>query len=156
MEEERKKSIYRSRAPSRGLLLSVDDALEPFMSVIQVFINRFWLLLTGYLLDYFGANYSEYATAEKASTLAGSLDPATRIFYRTPELPVYKRRRPARSVRRQNFLKNKHVLCYGLDCINFTTFYEVQRWVSSCNSCVTRGLICEYAKEGRFRGPNKP
>ena len=26
----------------------------------------------------------------------------------------------------------------------------------SCKRCVTRGLICEYAKEGRVRGPNKP
>lgn len=26
----------------------------------------------------------------------------------------------------------------------------------SCKRCATRGLICEYAKEGRVRGPNKP
>ncbi|KJA15393.1 hypothetical protein HYPSUDRAFT_370540 [Hypholoma sublateritium FD-334 SS-4] len=26
----------------------------------------------------------------------------------------------------------------------------------SCKRCITRGLACEYAKEGRVRGPNKP
>lgn len=26
----------------------------------------------------------------------------------------------------------------------------------SCKRCITRGLVCEYAKEGRVRGPNKP
>src|SRR5262249_37472473 len=26
----------------------------------------------------------------------------------------------------------------------------------TCNRCLTRGLICEYSKEGRLRGPNRP
>ncbi|KAJ3731372.1 hypothetical protein DFJ43DRAFT_1187523 [Lentinula guzmanii] len=26
----------------------------------------------------------------------------------------------------------------------------------SCKRCLNRGLVCEYAKEGRVRGPNKP
>lgn len=26
----------------------------------------------------------------------------------------------------------------------------------SCKRCISRGLVCEYAKEGRVRGPNKP
>ncbi|KIK64071.1 hypothetical protein GYMLUDRAFT_83444 [Collybiopsis luxurians FD-317 M1] len=69
-------------------------------------------------------------------TLAGSLDPATGVFYRTPEHP---RLRTAQACEKCRTRKAK---CSGEH--------------PSCKRCLTRGLICEYAKEGRVRGPNKP
>ncbi|KAF8897996.1 hypothetical protein CPB84DRAFT_1825504 [Gymnopilus junonius] len=69
-------------------------------------------------------------------TFAGSLDPATGIFYRTPEHP---RLRTAQACEKCRTRKAK---CSGEH--------------PSCKRCITRGLACEYAKEGRVRGPNKP
>ncbi|KIL65272.1 hypothetical protein M378DRAFT_10904 [Amanita muscaria Koide BX008] len=68
-------------------------------------------------------------------TLAGSLDPSTGIFYRTPEHP---RLRTAQACEKCRTRKAK---CSGEH--------------PTCKRCQTRGLICEYAKEGRVRGPNK-
>ncbi|KAJ7595328.1 hypothetical protein C8J56DRAFT_883551 [Mycena floridula] len=68
-------------------------------------------------------------------TLAGSLDPNTGIFYRTPEHP---RLRTAQACEKCRTRKAK---CSGEH--------------PSCKRCINRGLICEYAKEGRVRGPNK-
>ncbi|KAF5346405.1 hypothetical protein D9758_012757 [Tetrapyrgos nigripes] len=70
------------------------------------------------------------------SPLAGSLDPSTGIFYRTPEHP---RLRTAQACEKCRTRKAK---CSGEH--------------PSCKRCLTRGLICQYAKEGRVRGPNKP
>ncbi|KAF9473529.1 hypothetical protein BDN70DRAFT_997584 [Pholiota conissans] len=75
-------------------------------------------------------------SANHRLTLAGSLDPATGIFYRTPEHP---RLRTAQACEKCRTRKAK---CSGEH--------------PSCKRCITRGLICEYAKEGRVRGPNKP
>ncbi|KAJ7038357.1 hypothetical protein C8F04DRAFT_1255941 [Mycena alexandri] len=69
-------------------------------------------------------------------TLAGSLDPTTGIFYRTPEHP---RLRTAQACEKCRTRKAK---CSGDH--------------PACARCVARGLQCEYAKEGRVRGPNKP
>ncbi|KAJ7347900.1 hypothetical protein DFH08DRAFT_1001225 [Mycena albidolilacea] len=69
-------------------------------------------------------------------TLAGSLDPTTGIFYRTPEHP---RLRTAQACEKCRARKAK---CSGDH--------------PSCARCLARGLPCEYAKEGRTRGPNKP
>ncbi|KAF8632374.1 hypothetical protein AX15_001908 [Amanita polypyramis BW_CC] len=69
-------------------------------------------------------------------TLAGSLDPTTGIFYRTPEHP---RLRTAQACEKCRTRKAK---CSGEH--------------PSCKRCQNRGLVCEYAKEGRVRGPNKP
>ncbi|KAJ3974843.1 hypothetical protein EV361DRAFT_946675 [Lentinula raphanica] len=69
-------------------------------------------------------------------TLAGSLDPSTGVFYRTPEHP---RLRTAQACEKCRTRKAK---CSGEH--------------PSCKRCLNRGLVCEYAKEGRVRGPNKP
>ncbi|KAG5642127.1 hypothetical protein DXG03_003577 [Asterophora parasitica] len=69
-------------------------------------------------------------------TLAGTLDPATNIFYRSPEHP---RLRTAQACEKCRTRKAK---CSGEH--------------PTCKRCITRGLVCEYAKEGRVRGPNKP
>ncbi|KAJ7262842.1 hypothetical protein C8J57DRAFT_1719101 [Mycena rebaudengoi] len=69
-------------------------------------------------------------------TLAGSLDPATGIFYRTPEHP---RLRTAQACEKCRTRKAK---CSGEH--------------PACARCLARGLVCEYAREGRVRGPNKP
>ncbi|KAF4566161.1 hypothetical protein EYR40_002025 [Pleurotus pulmonarius] len=68
-------------------------------------------------------------------TLAGSLDPTTGIFYRTPEHP---RLRTAQACEKCRTRKAK---CSGEH--------------PACQRCITRGLVCEYAKEGRVRGPNR-
>ncbi|KAK7050328.1 hypothetical protein R3P38DRAFT_3173545 [Favolaschia claudopus] len=68
-------------------------------------------------------------------TLAGSLDPTTGIFYRTPEHP---RLRTAQACEKCRSRKAK---CSGDH--------------PSCARCVSRGLVCEYAKEGRLRGNDK-
>ncbi|KAF7324983.1 hypothetical protein MKEN_00540700 [Mycena kentingensis (nom. inval.)] len=68
--------------------------------------------------------------------LTGSLDVATGIFYRTPEHP---RLRTAQACEKCRTRKAK---CSGEH--------------PSCARCLARGLSCEYAKEGRVRGPNKP
>ncbi|CAK5274373.1 unnamed protein product [Mycena citricolor] len=67
--------------------------------------------------------------------LAGSLDPTTGIFYRTPEHP---RLRTAQACEKCRTRKAK---CSGDH--------------PSCARCLARGLTCEYAKEGRIRGLNK-
>ncbi|KAJ7763138.1 hypothetical protein DFH07DRAFT_956510 [Mycena maculata] len=67
--------------------------------------------------------------------LAGSLDPTTGIFYRTPEHP---RLRTAQACEKCRTRKAK---CSGEH--------------PSCARCLARGLVCEYAKEGRVRGPNR-
>ncbi|KAJ7474800.1 hypothetical protein FB451DRAFT_1397674 [Mycena latifolia] len=64
-------------------------------------------------------------------TLAGSLDLTTGIFYRTPEHP---RLRTAQACDKCRTRKAK-VLLRGPPLL--------------------RGLVCEYAKEGRVRGPNR-
>ncbi|KAJ7262821.1 hypothetical protein C8J57DRAFT_1719095 [Mycena rebaudengoi] len=69
-------------------------------------------------------------------TLAGSLDPATGIFYRTPEHP---RLRTAQACEKCRTRKAK---CSGEH--------------PACARCLARGLVYEYAREGRVRGPNKP
>ncbi|KAF8823178.1 hypothetical protein HHX47_DHR10000069 [Lentinula edodes] len=69
-------------------------------------------------------------------TLAGSLDPSTGVFYRMPEHP---RLRTAQACEKCRTRKAK---CSGEH--------------PSCKRCSNRGLVCEYAKEGRVRGPNKP
>ncbi|KAF8908412.1 hypothetical protein CPB85DRAFT_1309362 [Mucidula mucida] len=74
--------------------------------------------------------------SEQRLSMAGSLDPSTGIFYRTPEHP---RLRTAQACEKCRIRKAK---CSGEH--------------PSCKRCLTRGLICEYAKEGRVRGPNKP
>ncbi|TFK33764.1 hypothetical protein BDQ12DRAFT_738606 [Crucibulum laeve] len=74
-------------------------------------------------------------SASRRLTLAGSLDPETGIFYRTPEHP---RLRTAQACEKCRARKAK---CTG-EC--------------PCGRCASRGLVCEYAKEGRVRGPNKP
>ncbi|KAH7908283.1 hypothetical protein BJ138DRAFT_376555 [Hygrophoropsis aurantiaca] len=68
--------------------------------------------------------------------LAGSLDPTTGIFYRTPEHP---RLRTAQACEKCRVRKAK---CTGEH--------------PACQRCRTRGLLCHYAPEGRIRGPNKP
>ncbi|KAF9451463.1 hypothetical protein P691DRAFT_838562 [Macrolepiota fuliginosa MF-IS2] len=75
------------------------------------------------------------ATTVSRLSLAGSLDPATGIFYRTPEHP---RLRTAQACEKCRTRKAK---CSGEH--------------PSCKRCINRGLVCEYAKEGRVRGPNK-
>ncbi|KAG6844584.1 hypothetical protein H0H87_005733 [Tephrocybe sp. NHM501043] len=79
--------------------------------------------------------YTHDALAPRMS-LAGSLDPATGIFYRSPEHP---RLRTAQACEKCRTRKAK---CSGEH--------------PTCKRCSTRGLVCEYAKEGRVRGPNKP
>ncbi|KAF9526800.1 hypothetical protein CPB83DRAFT_908151 [Crepidotus variabilis] len=79
---------------------------------------------------------SQNTTTGNRPTLAGSLDPATGIFYRTPEHP---RLRTAQACEKCRTRKAK--------CSGEHPF---------CKRCLTRGLVCEYAKEGRVRGPNKP
>ncbi|KXN85905.1 Xylanolytic transcriptional activator xlnR [Leucoagaricus sp. SymC.cos] len=75
------------------------------------------------------------ATNVSRLSLAGSLDPTTGIFYRTPEHP---RLRTAQACEKCRTRKAK---CSGEH--------------PSCKRCINRGLVCEYAKEGRVRGPNK-
>ncbi|KAG9219869.1 hypothetical protein CCMSSC00406_0009616 [Pleurotus cornucopiae] len=74
-------------------------------------------------------------TNNQRLTLAGSLDPTTGIFYRTPEHP---RLRTAQACEKCRTRKAK---CSGEH--------------PACQRCITRGLVCEYAKEGRVRGPNR-
>ncbi|CAA7263639.1 unnamed protein product [Cyclocybe aegerita] len=84
-----------------------------------------------------GSNHSNAGTsAVHRMSLAGSLDPATGIFYRTPEHP---RLRTAQACEKCRTRKAK---CSGEH--------------PACKRCLARGLVCEYAKEGRVRGPNKP
>ncbi|KAF9067847.1 hypothetical protein BDP27DRAFT_1403593 [Rhodocollybia butyracea] len=71
-----------------------------------------------------------------AGSFAGSLDPSTGVYYRTPEHP---RLRTAQACEKCRTRKAK---CSGDH--------------PSCKRCLNRGLVCEYAKEGRVRGPNKP
>ncbi|KIK78720.1 hypothetical protein PAXRUDRAFT_312570 [Paxillus rubicundulus Ve08.2h10] len=68
--------------------------------------------------------------------LAGSLDPTTGIFYRTPDHP---RMRTAQACEKCRVRKAK---CSG------------DR--PACQRCQTRGLVCHYTPENRVRGPNKP
>ncbi|KAL1717766.1 hypothetical protein EV715DRAFT_202405 [Schizophyllum commune] len=69
-------------------------------------------------------------------TLGGPLDgPGGGIFYRSPEHP---RLRTAQACEKCRVRKAK---CSGDH--------------PSCKRCQARGLACEYAKEGRTRGPNK-
>ncbi|KAF8659948.1 hypothetical protein AX16_001684 [Volvariella volvacea WC 439] len=79
---------------------------------------------------------SQGGVASRTIALAGSLDPSTGVFYRTPEHP---RLRTAQACEKCRTRKAK---CSGEH--------------PSCKRCITRGLACEYAKEGRVRGPNKP
>ncbi|KAI6169640.1 hypothetical protein EDD17DRAFT_22180 [Pisolithus thermaeus] len=68
--------------------------------------------------------------------VAGSLDPSTGIFYRTPEPP---RLRTAQACEKCRVRKAK---CSGEH--------------PACQRCLLRGLVCIYAPEGRIRGPTKP
>ncbi|KAF6752037.1 hypothetical protein DFP72DRAFT_1134412, partial [Ephemerocybe angulata] len=79
---------------------------------------------------------SSYPLPGRHGPLAGSLDPTTGIFYRTPDHP---RLRTAQACEKCRTRKAK---CSGDH--------------PSCKRCINRGLVCEYAKEGRVRGPNKP
>ncbi|KAI6032672.1 hypothetical protein F5J12DRAFT_795834 [Pisolithus orientalis] len=67
--------------------------------------------------------------------VAGSLDPSTGIFYRTPEPP---RLRTAQACEKCRVRKAK---CSGEH--------------PACQRCLLRGLACIYASEGRTRGPTK-
>ncbi|TRM55901.1 hypothetical protein BD626DRAFT_270450 [Schizophyllum amplum] len=69
------------------------------------------------------------------SAMAGPLDPGGGVFYRSPEHP---RLRTAQACEKCRVRKAK---CSGDH--------------PSCKRCMARGLACEYAKEGRTRGPNK-
>ncbi|KAG5719387.1 hypothetical protein E4T56_gene13488 [Termitomyces sp. T112] len=80
--------------------------------------------------------YTAHDVLAPRLALAGSLDPATGIFYRSPEHP---RLRTAQACEKCRTRKAK---CSGEH--------------PTCKRCATRGLVCEYAKEGRVRGPNKP
>ncbi|KIK78694.1 hypothetical protein PAXRUDRAFT_163276 [Paxillus rubicundulus Ve08.2h10] len=75
-------------------------------------------------------------TGPPRCALAGSLDPTTGIFYRTPE---HARLRTAKACEKCRVRKAK---CSG------------DR--PTCQRCLTRGLVCHYAAESRIRGPNKP
>ncbi|KAJ7474814.1 hypothetical protein FB451DRAFT_1464904 [Mycena latifolia] len=87
-------------------------------------------------------------------TLAGSLDPTTGIFYRTPEHP---RLRTAQAcdkcrTRKATVCSPSFPLCVGAGsqlCAQCSGDHP------SCARCLARGLVCEYAKEGRVRGPNR-
>ncbi|KAL4063442.1 hypothetical protein V8B97DRAFT_1930132 [Scleroderma yunnanense] len=68
--------------------------------------------------------------------VAGSLDPTTGIFYRTPEPP---RLRTAQACEKCRKRKAK---CSGEH--------------PACQRCLIRGLPCVYAPEGRARGTSKP
>ena len=68
-------------------------------------------------------------------TLTGSLDLSTGIFYHTPEHPWL---RIAQACEKCRTRKAK---CSGEH--------------PACKHRLARGLLCEYAKEGRVRGPNK-
>lgn len=68
--------------------------------------------------------------------VAGSLDPTTGIFYRTPEPP---RLRTAQACEKCRKRKAK---CSGEH--------------PACQRCLIRGLTCIYAPEGRVRGSQKP
>ncbi|KAG2004298.1 hypothetical protein CC2G_002866 [Coprinopsis cinerea AmutBmut pab1-1] len=81
-------------------------------------------------------SYSNGGLSRGIHPLAGSLDPATGVFYRTPDHP---RLRTAQACEKCRTRKAK---CSGEH--------------PSCKRCIARGLVCEYAKEGRVRGPNKP
>ncbi|KAG6818703.1 hypothetical protein H0H93_002648 [Arthromyces matolae] len=79
--------------------------------------------------------YIDSNVAPDSSVLAGSLDLATGIFYRSYDSP---RLRTAQACEKCRARKAK---CSGEH--------------PTCKRCFTRGLVCEYAKEGRVRGPNK-
>ncbi|KAF8219997.1 hypothetical protein L208DRAFT_784221 [Tricholoma matsutake] len=84
-----------------------------------------------------GAWSPAYSTPQQHMlSLAGSFDAQTGIFYRTPEHP---RLRTAQACEKCRTRKAK---CSGEH--------------PSCKRCILRNLTCEYAKEGRVRGPNKP
>ncbi|KAJ7929540.1 hypothetical protein B0H13DRAFT_1859534 [Mycena leptocephala] len=68
-------------------------------------------------------------------TIGGSLDPATGIFYRTPEHP---RLRTAQACEKCRSRKAK---CSGEH--------------PSCSRCLVRGLPREYVQAGHVHGPNK-
>lgn len=87
-------------------------------------------------------------------TLAGSLDPTTGIFYRTPEHP---RLRTAQACEKCRTRKAKVCLFHMVSSSScLTTVGQCSGDHPSCARCLARGLACEYAKEGRVRGPNKP
>lgn len=85
-------------------------------------------------------------------TFAGNLDPSTGIFYRTPEHP---RLRTAQACEKCRTRKAK-VGPQPSSLANLLTFQQCSGEHPSCKRCTNRGLVCEYAKEGRVRGPNKP
>ncbi|KAI0043314.1 hypothetical protein FA95DRAFT_1563434 [Auriscalpium vulgare] len=68
--------------------------------------------------------------------VSGSLDPSTGVFSRTVEHP---RMRTAQACEKCRTRKAK---CSGDH--------------PTCQRCLTRGLVCEYAPERKMRGPNKP
>ncbi|THU80860.1 hypothetical protein K435DRAFT_873932 [Dendrothele bispora CBS 962.96] len=68
--------------------------------------------------------------------LAGSLNPSTGIFIYSPE---HFRLRTAQACEK---CRTRKVKCSGDH--------------PSCERCLTRGLICQYAKDGRVRGSKKP
>ncbi|KIY70882.1 hypothetical protein CYLTODRAFT_487766 [Cylindrobasidium torrendii FP15055 ss-10] len=75
------------------------------------------------------------ATERQRPRTAGSLDTPAGMLFRTPDHP---RLRTAQACEKCRVRKAK---CSGEH--------------PSCKRCTTRGLVCEYAKEGRVRGPNK-
>lgn len=88
--------------------------------------------------------------------LAGSLDPTTGIFYRTPEHP---RLRTAQACEKCRTRKAKVYFFASLISSGSSICILHQQCSGehpSCKRCLARGLQCEYAKEGRVRGPNKP
>ncbi|KAJ7474788.1 hypothetical protein FB451DRAFT_1397663 [Mycena latifolia] len=87
-------------------------------------------------------------------TLAGSLDPTTGIFYRTPEHP---RLRTAQACDKCRTRKAKGCSLFFLCALELGLILCAQCSGDhpSCARCLARGLVCEYAKEGRVRGPNR-
>ncbi|KAJ7606614.1 hypothetical protein FB45DRAFT_878221 [Roridomyces roridus] len=76
--------------------------------------------------------------------LPGSLDPTTGIFYHTPEHP---RLRTAQACEKCRTRKAKACRCLLLPSCSGEH--------PACARCIARGLACEYAKEGRVRGPSR-
>ncbi|KAJ7202089.1 hypothetical protein GGX14DRAFT_544581 [Mycena pura] len=87
-------------------------------------------------------------------TLAGSLDPATGIFYRAPEHPRLRTAQACEKcrTRKAKVRRSRTFVVAFAD----TTVVQCSGDHPSCARCIARGLVCEYAKEGRVRGPNKP
>jgi hypothetical protein len=88
-------------------------------------------------------------------TLAGSLDTTTGIFYRTPEHPRLRTAQACEKCRSRK-AKVSYSCCLACNILSRFNINQCSGERPTCNRCLTRGLSCGYAKEGRMRGPNKP